>query len=1100
MPPPSPSAADQVNADQQAPLTDEDVGLLHLIITAAQELPQADQFPFRALFSAYDTVLKQHGLEPDHDAVYFRFLLRLGGVREVGSLYDKFESLLEELGIRIEFGENDNDNEVENVSGEGAEASPAPGFQEPPQLPITPQSRSRRASFSSFYEGADEATHISSRRARSQSPVSRTWDRLSAQLEGRPSTRVSTRATERTHSAAGVRYPKLSDVVRGRLTTREFARNLQRYQRKSRSISGQRNAAIVQAPEFAADDDDDEDGMSHFSPVNSTGISRQVERDSHRDGGSPEDRLYRSQHGLPPELLFHPSESQMSLDAETFYFHHIRSVARDCVSQWHSRASHVRPYHQNLQNIAISHDRSILLSQAFDTWRVSFYHKRQEAETNRFFAHLESRADKARNLYLLTKAFTHWAQCASDEVQRTSTARRHILRTKYFHAWREITAVNELKVRRFGLSKFLTQWIRRHRNVLKQRSTAIVVHQENLVKRIYWAWFWRFCEQRAPEWWAERIKMKTFSRWVEGFTERRARESWIEDVRKQKMLRICWRTWSDRTRQALSRQHEVHLLRGATLIENNWASWKKQTKLAPIARRLSTAVDWRIAYEVMSTWVVRTRMEQQSAKVNRQRIIRNAWTCWNDRLRWQTVAHRIDERLVLQSLYKWLLAERRVLLQRHLDQQLERRTLSTFMTRLSEKREQLSRCEEIVQSMKKKRTAKSVLARWGLQLELHRQRNQLANEVYTPRLAQKTLHSWIARSQSARALDRNAKDAEYYLVTTKILRKWQISVADSKREKRRNAYAQMRRKIKMNVARRVLTTWRARNAHCSEMGSHAEKSHQNHLLVVGLGYFDSWRARAAEVLELVAQAMAVRESNLLRHHVGVWRMQLQRQRDFDALSTYHAELHVLNQAAMLLRKLGMLAFQHSNHDRSAINLRTRNEKKHFRNVFRHWHERTAQSRGQKPATFSSALPSGRKSRRAEDQLPEGGTTAFAAEDWTAFDDGFDVADWVPSVDASSSATPLPGYLSTPSKRAVRAKALVKLSSTTPRTPSIRPFQQRLRSHYSTDRTSSAMASGSKDLETNIFGEGRRLATIERIEEVSSPSPGGGETREGEDVN
>jgi len=41
------------------------------------------------------------------------------------------------------------------------------------------------------------------------------------------------------------------------------------------------------------------------------------------------------------------------------------------------------------------------------------------------------------------------------------------------------------------------------------------------------------------------------------------------------------------------------------------------------------------------------------------------------------------------------------------------------------------------------------------------------------------------------------------------------------------------------------------------------------------------------------------------------------------------------------------------------------------------------------------------------------------------DDNFELGDWIPALEAQSNMTPLPGYLSTPSKRAARARAMVR---------------------------------------------------------------------------
>lgn len=71
-----------------------------------------------------------------------------------------------------------------------------------------------------------------------------------------------------------------------------------------------------------------------------------------------------------------------------------------------------------------------------------------------------------------------------------------------------------------------------------------------------------------------------------------------------------------------------------------------------------------------------------------------------------------------------------------------------------------------------------------------------------------------------------------------------------------------------------------------------------------------------------------------------------------------------------------------------------------------------------------------------------------AEDWTAFDtELLERSEWIPAPNeepiATSTPTPAPGYLNTPSKRAARVKALANLS-TTPATPLRTPLAAKLR--------------------------------------------------------
>ena len=119
-------------------------------------------------------------------------------------------------------------------------------------------------------------------------------------------------------------------------------------------------------------------------------------------------------------------------------------------------------------------------------------------------------------------------------------------------------------------------------------------------------------------------------------------------------------------------------------------------------------------------------------------------------------------------------------------------------------------------------------------------------------------------------------------------------------------------------------------------------------------------------------------------------------------------------------------------------------------MLRQWHDHTSgkPDRPQQDTTFSSRIKRVRPQAEADDR--DGPTRR--AEDWT----DFDIGDWIPALEAQGSSTPIPVHFSTPSKRAARAKALVRVSTT----PVGTPFENGLRSQIgSTPRTSRRGAFG-----------------------------------------
>lgn len=960
------------------------------------------------------------------------------------TLYQRFETLLEELGIRLEFDTDDEAQQdvTKDIHSEGYEEERTSEVL--PAQEQGPRGRQRRASFNSMYDAGDETTQQSKRRDTSRSSLSRLDSRGPSTPEARPATRATTRAPERIQprgqpAGSGAPQPR-----RGRLTAKEFANNLRHYQRRRRSTSTQSNVQIWRRA-GSRDSHGDRRRPRALDPVNN---AFQLPEDHFEETLSSVSRTDTdADDGTRPAIYYRPSESQMLETADTFKHCRIQNITRKALRRWSTVARRLNHDHQRMEAIAIRIDVEALLRQAFDHWHVKIQEKKRIAETDRFFANLERRASKARDLYLLTKAFTHWGQCASEEVLRTSVARRHILRTKYFKAWREITAVNELKVRRQGLKKFLAVWKRRYGAFEVDNAKAITRYQENLVESLYWRWFWRFCERRAPQWRAGRMKRKYLADWVAAVKKCREREAWVEDHRRERVRRHTLHGWLERTRIILSCDREAGILRQRRLVGKLLPEWQQRLRLAPIARHISIIVDWRIARSAFSAFLVRFKAVGQAAQVNQSRVLRNAWTGWNDHLRCQTLAHRIDDRVVLQTLYKWVLAERSIVFGRLVIQRSQTRVLSKFLGRWTNLKPKLVDIEGVVRESRNRRLLRLVCDHWRQQLASLREKERLAFEFHAPKVAQDVLRVWSSRNEHVQQLQRWARDANFYLLTKKSVKRWQNATTESKRRKRRDAYAQVRRRTKMNLARRVILPWRERANQITEMQRQAHEIQQSHLFVIGTGMFDHWRNRLDNILNLKAHADLHYNDNALRKYLQLWRS-LYQQQDVhqEQAQTYYVEVHVSTVAGTMLRKLSLRMLQVQRQQETARLLQERNDKRHFRNMFRHWQDIVSQRRYPRQ---QEPWQSARARRTFRIGVPE--TTAFGGGG-VQEDQGFDPEDWIPPPEGPQNTTPLPGYLSTPSKRAARAKDKVRMSLTpkTPATPRGMSFEGRLRSQAVTD--------------------------------------------------
>ena len=961
--------------------------------------------------------------------MYLRFLFRLGDRREEGhSLYESFEALLEELGYQIEFvadGERaqeiDGDHAADGL--EGFLTAQARDFEGLPR-------RSRRASFHSTYDAEDESTRAFESRPRSRASMSRLDISQRSLSVTRPSTRATTRKTEKTSFYASPAKGNRVQATRGRLTAEEFAKSSHLLQQNEHATlskpSGRRQQRAAskdsRIKRSAGDNNSLVDISQHAATARSTGGAALAV-------GPPIQPLYTvGQH----EMLYNPSRTQLLRDAETFHHYRIRSVARDVVDKWCYAALQSKDQHGHLDRLAAAYDTEILLRQAFEHWRLRLHAKKQAADIERYFNHQERRATRARDLMLLSKAFTHWAQCAFEERLRTSNARQKILSIKYFHAWHDITIANQRSVRHQGLRKYFAIWKRHHVRRLTDDNKANMMCHEGIAKKAYWHWFWAFCEGRAPEWRAGQLRRKYLTDWIAASRKLKRQYQYLTIQSESSTRHRILSHWFVKAQSVVSTQQEAINFRRYQEATHALQSWRRCFVYLPLTRQISNMIDWRVAGTNFAIMISRYRFVKQARAVSQSRTMRNAWTQWNDRLRRQIVARRIDDRACLEALYRWVIVERQILLQRLSEERLKQRLLHKLRSEYVARHVERTRSCQIIEDKRRKLSLQYVLAHWRSQLNFLYQDEHVAFEFHAPKLAQESLQLWTGGLKHLQKLNDLAKDANFYFTSKKTMRVWHVALLESQKQKRKTAYKQVRRRLKISLAKTVLQHWHEFSSRTQAAHEQADLVDRNRLFEVGTKLFDQWVNQYSQRREQNHQASQHYHRRLLERHMYTWIERLEDQSRYDDLADINYDMHLKNVAFGWLNRLRLKIIELKGQEANAENLKSWYEKRHFRSILRQWQDKRLKRLNPSEEIASSARVIGAKTRAPT--VYEGATNR--AEDWT----DFEIEDWIPALEAESSSTPLPGYLSTPSKRAARARALVKVSTT----PVGTPFERRLR--------------------------------------------------------
>jgi protein SFI1 len=999
--------------------TNEDVALLHDIVVLAEELlpslPEGERLPTNALFDAYYDILPRTGLKADHDNRYARVLFKIGGVRGDGTLYEKFEEVLSRMGIEIEFDEAEPDSDSQQERGQAAlEDTEASIMLQDENIP--PRGRARRNSDSAWDLGVESPSKQRQRRnsysPRNEAKAPPIQDRdgfLRELFQQEPSEKLSRGDRDIPGSNVGAwlnAKPAPHRKDRGRSISTQAG---MRIRRRSLSVAIRRPALTTTT---ASPNSDEYHAESEITAVTS----------------AHEPELTESINFPPKQTLSKPSTSLMQIKAEVILRHHLSFLAKRQLRIWREQALQRRETNANLDWIAFQHDKNALLNQAVDTWHSRYLEKRSIAETERFFAHLERRSARARDLYLLHKSFTHWHGSACEEAERTQAARRHILRTRFFDAWRDITAVKELKVRRQVLKKFFSVWQRKHIVIRSNDTTAMQRFEGNMVEDIFKQWARKVWDIKASTWWAEGVKQRTLSLWKISARKAEEADSTAEEERYLQLAWNAWRIWKAKTAEHVNQVqqaaafHQIYICVGAI------RKWRGETRVIPAKKILQTEIATRILRDTFGTWLHRSRQERQAAVIDRMRILREAWTNWRHKSRLQMMCVRVDERVIWTSVFKWMLARRVSTAKHESREKLLRKTLQHWAARAQESKLERWGGEDLAQQFAIQKTEQHLMRYW-----LARSQNQLqldadARDFYVSRLLQGVLSKWSGKHPHLSQLQQWSRDAEFYFLTSKTLKRWKVSTESSKREKRKAAYAQVRRTTKMNLGRKILHGWRSKARQILDMQAQAQDMNQNKNFIIGMNIFDRWRARTEELEDVKSKC----RERVLRKFFETWRGRsiAFQELKFEAIISFQER-----QESRAIKKWKLVVLQIRGRSIQAAEVQERNAKRTFRRMFSYWHHKAAGSRPVKHLEVSEA--------GGPAQL---GATA-RAETWSDFGD--DEGEWARGHEEPVASTPLPGYLSTPSRRTERVvAAAARFSSTTPKAPLSTPFERHLRAQYS----------------------------------------------------
>lgn len=564
-----------------------DIAALHAVVVAAQELldsaPEPKPLPAAALFKAYDVVLPTYGIDPDSDHHLSTFVFRVGGERGDGNLLDKFQAILSRMGIVLEFGDNTTasprtststspavssssrqshaiprqqitpqkglQNGLQNghattgstVPQSPASASPSPSVS-PPEPQPHPQDELEFSETDGDEEEEEEGAYEEMRKAVVSSAMNR-WRSLVASRRAQPAQRIPSFPSIPEEASADVRnfeeqpFGDGPPVTGHQTATSPHVNGLEPHTQTSlkdptdihtRPVSAQSfmhrplsvlsnamrsTTSLIQGntpqeehfDEPSRHDDDDDDELPH-SPV--------------------EEPLHQLQ--VPEEPEAEPSQhTQIQNPPEV---HSPTTAARSNTVTKHEGTIVHHPVTQECtRNTIPQHERPA---------EEGPLTPEQQVDSEREQSRLIKQAARAREIYLASKVFNHWADRTARRLERDAVARRHMIRFRYFRSWSQAPALREPTTDHMRAAVVMKKWQRIVAQEKSLQATAIEAaraYEQRRIQRVLDMWSCHRLKHHGRQITASRSRTRAMSRWLSQASHDKALS---EAIQTQTTLRL----------------------------------------------------------------------------------------------------------------------------------------------------------------------------------------------------------------------------------------------------------------------------------------------------------------------------------------------------------------------------------------------------------------------------------------------------------------------------------------------------------------------------------------------------------------------------------
>ncbi|KAL2135809.1 hypothetical protein VTI74DRAFT_6875 [Chaetomium olivicolor] len=845
--------------------SDEDIELVHAIVGLAESiyptLPERERLHTNALFLAAEELLPQHGYDPENAPSHIsRLIFKIGGHRSGETLGDKFRSVLEGIGIKLEF-----------VPG-SANSSPRPASRAS-SAPSTTNTRT------SGFDLGLAGTRVPRRR---HSDVSGRSERLD----------VSDEVSQPLHYRAGHRRRSHSLGLAGGDSTASSAKGFDRdgtgreaswFLQRDHGFHHSLAQPILSRPSAVVP----VDLAQHRSALDFTHGGHRAAPDNDAASCPPGQQtdLHR---GLALPVCPQPSPTVAvdMAELESKLAHLRRQEEQMFLSgvcaAWQAAASHAKQHNDQLRAFAAEYDHNDLLGEVLDIW----YEEAAAAEEQRLKAEaatkyeayvvkMERRATRTYEIFTTRTLLEKWQALAQEELERTEAARRHLLRKRTFEGWHAQHIKDETKVQNFILNNALQTWIQVALHHEVRNEVAAHWHEQQLCKDVLQTMYEECLGHLADDCYHTSLARGCLNTWADKARNLSEEYRVAAALDERLLLDEVVNIWLEETEQ---QQYDAYECTRQFLIQGcrkDLDHWQEQARLWALLRQFTTKDEADTMRSALETWHGLSHDAGCNAQLADAFMAKEPVDHWERMMKLKLFLEREEYETKASILEQWALEEKLAWYQRHLETRDKRQTLDTLLSAARQARAEHERREQEAGYVDDYHTQADVIDVWLAEIDKMSIQHQNADLVNLYRTTRPCIDHWRERCHQHQARDsyytKRADRHRARTLVSGVLDEWPEIAERVRRERMMSNLRQFRRRYKVELAQECLGKWLQATADAVDTGRDAHDINLHYKREDVSDCLDFWNYSA----KIAANLHRIAADAELEVYYGKWQTQLQ---------------------------------------------------------------------------------------------------------------------------------------------------------------------------------------------------------------------------------